>query len=110
MARTRWPPPGITSIAVPVAFSFAGKYGVSDGLWMLQTESSPLADLATTSLAVLPSEPGAPFGHRGISLGSSAASKAVGRSNETRRAVESFTNFLWCWFMLICEIFTLTDE
>src|SRR4029453_14180265 len=100
MARTRWPPPGITSIAVPVAFSFAGKYGVSDGLWMLQTESSPLADFAMVSLAVLPSEPGAPFGPNEISLGSSPASNAGGRRNETKRAIENFTNFLWSWFML----------
>src|SRR5678816_4934154 len=105
MARTRCPPPGITSIAVPVAFSFAGKYGVSDGLWMLQTESSPLDDFATTSLAVLPSEPGAPFGHREISLGSSPASNAEGRSNDTRTVVENLTSFLWCWFMLSCQIF-----
>src|SRR6266404_4431029 len=87
MARLRWPPPGITSRAVPVAFSVGGKYGVSDGLWMLQTEISPLADLATTSFAVFPSEPGAPLAQSGISLGISAAHMASGRSDKTSNSV-----------------------
>src|SRR5437870_5588639 len=96
MARTRWPPPGITRMAALVAFSEEGKYGVSDGLWMLQTEISPLADFFTTSGAVFPSEPGAPSGHSGISLGISAAKTASGAShilthrsrNQTARLAE----------------------
>ena len=47
------------------------------GLWMLDTVNSPRADVVTASLAVLPSEPGAPEGHSGISVGVWAASNAV---------------------------------
>ena len=36
---------------------------------MLDTLSSPLADFVTVSAAVLPSDPGAPAGHSGISGG-----------------------------------------
>src|SRR6185369_14783640 len=57
---------------------------------MLQTESSPLADLATTSFAVLPSEPGAPFGHKGISVGSSAASNMTAVKSEKTSVVNIF--------------------
>ena len=39
------------------------------GLWMLETLSSPLADVVTASFAVLPSDPGAPDGQSGISAG-----------------------------------------
>src|SRR5947199_6988878 len=85
MARLRWPPPGMTRMAVRVAFSLAGRYGVSEGLWTLQTEISPLALVLTTSFSVRPSEPGAPFGQRGISFGNSAARRPAGRSNEARR-------------------------
>src|SRR5438128_1397874 len=87
MARLRWPPPGITSMAVPVAFSLGGKYGVSEGLWMLQTDISPLGDFATTSLAVFASEPGAPSGHSGISFGISAAKIGSSASNQTSSSV-----------------------
>jgi hypothetical protein len=51
---------------------------------MLETRSSPVSDFATTSAAVFPSEPGAPFGHSGISFGVSAAEAATA-SNDTRR-------------------------
>ena len=46
---------------------------------MLDTLSSPLADVVTASLAVLPSEPGAPDGQSGISAGVWAASECRGR-------------------------------
>src|SRR5215208_905790 len=45
------------------------------GLWMPDTLSSPLADVVTFSFIGLPSDPGAPFGHRGISAGRSAAAE-----------------------------------
>ena len=60
---------------MPLALSLDGTYGVRLGLWMLETLSSPLADVVTASLAVLPSEPGAPDGHSGISAGVWAASE-----------------------------------
>ena len=63
----------MTRIARPVALSFAGRYGVMLGLWMPATLSSPLAEVVTTSFVGLPSDPGAPPGHSGISAGLSAA-------------------------------------
>ena len=54
---------------MPLALSGAGRYGVTLGLWMLATLSSPLADFVTASFAVLPSDPGAPDGQSGISAG-----------------------------------------
>ncbi len=66
---------------MPLAFSLDGTYGVRLGLWMLDTLSSPLADVVTASLAVLPSDPGAPDGHSGISTGVwAAAIEAVATS------------------------------
>ncbi len=56
-------------MAVPVALSFVGMYGVMLGLWMLETLISPLADFVTASGALLPSDPGAPAGQSGISCG-----------------------------------------
>src|SRR5262245_1733180 len=61
---------------------------------MFHTEISPLADFATVSLPVLPSEPGAPFGHKGISGGDSPAKAAAGASHKTNSASEKFTSFL----------------
>ena len=51
------------------------------GLWMLETLSSPLADVVTASFAVFPSDPGAPLGQRGISAGGSAARSERGSSS-----------------------------
>ena len=48
------------------------------GLWMLETLSSPLAEVVTASFAVFPSDPGAPLGHRAISVGGSAARSESG--------------------------------
>ena len=73
IASTRWPPPGMTRIARPVALSLAGRYGVMLGLWMPETLNSPLAEVVTTSVVGLPSDPGAPPGQSGISAGRSAA-------------------------------------
>src|SRR5262245_52614615 len=44
-----------------------------DGLWMLETESSPVFEARTISLLVFPSEPGAPLGQRAMARGSEAA-------------------------------------
>src|SRR5260221_13967587 len=52
---------------------------------MLHTEISPLADLTTTSLFVLPSEPGVPFGQSGISLRAPAAISETGRRKMATR-------------------------
>src|SRR5688572_4990066 len=73
----RWPPPGITRMAVPVALPLAGRYGVMLGAWMLDTRCSPVSETATTSLAVLPSDPGATPDHSGIDAGISAAASAA---------------------------------
>src|SRR6266404_5446352 len=52
---------------------------------MLETESSPLLETLMTSLLVLPSEPGAPSGHNGISLGSSEARRITGARKKANR-------------------------
>ena len=56
------------------------------GLWMLETLSSPLAEVVTASFAVFPSDPGAPLGHRAISAGGSAARSESGSSSAARSA------------------------
>src|SRR5215203_38922 len=65
--RLLWPPPGMTSTAAPFALSLAGRKGVIDGLWMVETLRSPLADATTVSGSFFPSEPGAPWAQRVIS-------------------------------------------
>ena len=55
---------------------------------MLDTLSSPLADVVTASFAVLPSDPGAPDGHSGISAGVwAAASEAVRDERGGKRGI-----------------------
>src|SRR5882762_773811 len=72
--------------AQPVALSAVGRYGVRLGLWMLERTCSPLSAMRTFVSPVLPSEPGAPFGQRRISLGNSAAGIVVDRKSEVRMA------------------------
>src|SRR5262245_30569700 len=63
----------------PLAVFCGGRYTVIDGLWMLEMRRTSV--VATTSAAVLPSEPGASPGQRAISFGVSAAQAAVKASS-----------------------------
>src|SRR5947208_17182466 len=73
------------------------------GLWMLETRCSPRPVSSISSLAVLPSEPGAPLGQRGISLGTSAAKVAPAQTTvattagSTLRGGVMVRRILWEW-------------
>src|SRR5688572_7933900 len=57
---------------------------------MLETLSSPLADVVTSSFAVFPSDPGAPAGQSGISAGRSAAASERGRNRAAKSGAVTF--------------------
>src|SRR5436190_1256412 len=50
--------------AVPVALSREGRKTPMDGAWTFEMMCSPRSVTRTVSASVLPSEPGAPLGHR----------------------------------------------
>src|SRR5688572_27591845 len=61
---------------------------------MLHTDISPVPLVTTISFAVFPSEPGAPFGHNGISFGRSAALSRIGTKSKAMTAVSIFISRL----------------